>query len=68
MKKLAFILLFLSFIKAEAQWSLVWSDEFNSSTIDTTNWNFEIGNNGWGNNELQYYTNHLDNAYISEYL
>ena len=36
---------------------LVWSDEFNASSIDNSNWTFETGtgNWGWGNNELQYY-------------
>ena len=36
---------------------LVWSDEFNVSSIDNSNWAFETGtgNWGWGNNELQYY-------------
>lgn len=33
---------------------LVWSDEFNS--INTDNWTFEVGGHGWGNQELQYYT------------
>ncbi len=43
---------------------LVWSDEFNS--IDPNVWTFEVGNkdnNGWGNQELQYYTNG-QNAFI----
>ena len=37
---------------------LVWQDEFNGDTIDTTKWGFDIGNgnNGWGNQEKQYYT------------
>lgn len=37
--------------------SLVWQDEFSGTSIDESNWNFEIGNGqwGWGNNELQYY-------------
>ncbi len=37
--------------------NLVWSDEFDGDTLNTNNWNFEIGtgNNGWGNNELQFY-------------
>lgn len=35
---------------------LIWSDEFNKSQVDTTVWTFETGDNGWGNNELQYYT------------
>lgn len=39
----------------------VWSDEFD--TIDTDTWSFETGGEGWGNQELQYYTDG-DNAYI----
>lgn len=37
--------------------SLIWSDEFEGDALNTDNWTFEIGrgNNGWGNNELQYY-------------
>lgn len=44
---------------------LVWSDEFNGSALDTSKWGYEIGGSGWGNNELQYYTNRTDNAYVS---
>lgn len=36
-------------------YTLIWSDEFNGNSVDTTNWNFEIGNNGWGNHEQEYY-------------
>ena len=37
--------------------TLVWNDEFDGSSINTSNWTFEIGTGtwGWGNNELQYY-------------
>ncbi|MFN4286176.1 MAG: family 16 glycosylhydrolase [Lacibacter sp.] len=36
----------------------VWADEFNSGTQpDLTKWSFDTGGGGWGNNELQYYTN-----------
>lgn len=40
-----------------AGYTLVWQDEFEGNSLSTTNWNYEIGigNNGWGNNELQYY-------------
>ena len=34
----------------------VWSDEFSGTALDDKIWNYEIGNNnGWGNNELEYY-------------
>ena len=49
-------------------WSLVWSDEFNgtdNSPIDSSKWSAEVGGNGWGNQELEYYTARLDNAYQS---
>ncbi|MFM2191135.1 MAG: hypothetical protein RLZZ118_92 [Bacteroidota bacterium] len=45
-------------------WNLVWADSFNNS-IKLQNWKFEIGDGGWGNNELQYYTNRADNALVS---
>lgn len=45
------------------EWTLTWRDEFNQGPIDQGIWNFEIGNNnGWGNNELQYYQR--ENAWI----
>ena len=38
-------------------YTLVWNDEFDGTSLNEGDWNFEIGtgNNGWGNNELQYY-------------
>ena len=48
------------------QWNIVWSDEFNSNSINKNIWAFETGNNGgWGNNELEYYTGRTNNAYES---
>ncbi|WZL90399.1 family 16 glycosylhydrolase [Salinimicrobium sp. 3283s] len=37
---------------------LVWEQDFESGSLDTSIWNFETGNgeNGWGNQEKQYYT------------
>ncbi|EYF07084.1 RICIN domain-containing protein [Chondromyces apiculatus] len=46
-------------------WNLVFSDEFNGANgaaIDGSRWSAEIGGNGWGNAELQYYTNSTSNA------
>lgn len=46
---------------------LIWSDEFNTSGApDPAKWVYDIGNgaNGWGNNELQYYTNRSENVSV----
>lgn len=37
--------------------TLVWSDEFDGESLNTDDWTYEIGGHGWGNNELEYYTN-----------
>jgi len=49
-------------------WSLVWSDEFNGpngSAVDSTKWTAEVGGWGWGNHELEYYTERTTNAFQS---
>jgi beta-glucanase (GH16 family) len=47
-------------------YTLTWGDEFDGNAISTSNWSFEIGNNnGWGNNELEYYTDRTQNAFVS---
>lgn len=39
------------------RWELTWSDEFDGQGLpDTSKWVFDMGDWGWGNNELQYYT------------
>ena len=38
------------------EYQLVWSDEFDATTLNTSNWNIEVNGNGGGNQELQYYT------------
>lgn len=43
-------------------WSLVWHDEFDAEEIDRQNWTFDIGGGGWGNGEMQYYTDRSENA------
>lgn len=46
--------------------TLVWSDEFNGSSIDKTKWNFEVNGDGGGNGEAQYYTDSSTNAGIMD--
>ena len=64
----AFFLLFLVHPVCAQTWSLSWSDEFNGSTIDNSKWDYDLGTGaaqglwGWGNGELQYYT---DSASVS---
>lgn len=41
---------------ASAEWIQVWNDEFDGGNL-ADRWNFETGCGGWGNNELQCYTN-----------
>jgi len=43
----------------------VWSDEFDGTALNTADWTYETGGNGWGNSELQYYKSGTDNAYLS---
>jgi len=46
---------------------LVFRDEFTGrpgTSPDANKWTAEIGGNGWGNQELEYYTNSTDNAYL----
>lgn len=58
-------------------WKLTWSDEFEGKEIDRAKWDYDIGNgfynydanqwiNGWGNEELQYYTKEPENAFVKD--
>src|ERR1041385_1642796 len=52
-----------------AGWKLAWSDEFNGpdgSGVDSTKWTFDLGGKGWGNNELETYTNRTANARVEK--
>lgn len=48
------------------EWQLVWQDEFDSGAIDDSKWSFEVNGKGGGNNELQYYTDFPENAFIED--
>jgi hypothetical protein len=45
-------------------WTLTWRDEFEgpAGAIDGTKWGIETGGDGFGNNELELYTNRTDNV------
>ena len=48
-------------------WTLAWSDEFSfpdGSAPDSSKWAYDIGGDGWGNDELETYTSRLQNAQI----
>lgn len=70
MKKLLQILIlsFCSmpvFAQQNAPAKQIWADEFEiDGTPDASKWTFDSGDNGWGNNELQYYTDELKNARV----
>jgi beta-glucanase (GH16 family) len=54
------------------EWQLVWSDEFDSDDPDWEKWSYQYGSGsdeglaGWGNNELQYYTDREQNVYVKD--
>jgi len=59
LKYLLALLLSITLINShQAQcWNLVFEEEFDGTSLDLTTWEYQIGSGGWGNNELQYYTN-----------
>ena len=51
---------------SDSKWVLTWSDEFNApdgTVPDSQKWTERTGGNGWGNNELEYYTSGQRNAH-----
>ena len=58
-------------------WKLTWSDEFDGPSLDRKKWDFDLGNGffnydanvwvgGWGNDELEYYTDHPENVFVKD--
>jgi beta-glucanase (GH16 family) len=45
---------------------MVWADDFAGPILDESVWNIEEGGGGWGNKELQYYTNRTENLRIED--
>jgi beta-glucanase (GH16 family) len=54
--------------------NLIWQDEFSGTALDTNKWNYETGyyitndpnSWGWGNAELQHYTNSTQNVFVQD--
>ena len=65
-----FLLIFLSLccsINSDppSGYILVWSDEFEGSSLNTKKWEYSIGAEPfWGNNELEFYTKRQENVYV----
>ena len=54
---------------ATGDWKLAWSDEFNGAAgtgVDASKWVYETGGGGFGNGELENYTNRTDNVYMEQ--
>jgi beta-glucanase (GH16 family) len=73
MKNTALLLLLslmMSLPTRAQQWDLIWSDEFNGTSLNADYWSHERGSgylnglNGWGNGELQYYQE--ENATVAD--
>ena len=53
-------------------YTLAWADEFNGPVLDATSWTHQNGDGcdlsicGWGNNELEYYTNRPENLFFQD--
>jgi beta-glucanase (GH16 family) len=54
-------------LHAQTHWKLVWSDEFNGAAgaaPDSSKWTYDLGASGWGNQELESYTDTRENSFL----
>ena len=64
-----FLVLHPAAAQEPAGWDLVWADEFvqaDGTAPNPAKWAHETGGTGWGNNELQYYTDRRENSRIED--
>ena len=55
-------------------YEMVWNDEFEGTEIDASKWSYDLGDGcqisqdlcGWGNNELEYYTDRAENSFVQD--
>jgi len=57
-------LMFFSSKTMSQNWQLVWSDEFDGTTLNMDNWNIVEGGSGFGNQEKQFYTSRPQNLKV----
>ncbi|MFI3281634.1 MAG: glycoside hydrolase family 16 protein [Rikenellaceae bacterium] len=69
MKRMIFASLLISMVSVGycggSEEKLVWCDEFDGTEVNRADWTFELGASGWGNDELQEYTDG-DNAKVKD--
>lgn len=49
---------------ARPGWNLVWHDEFDGDALNLENWKFDLGGEGWGNQEWETYTSRPENVRV----
>src|SRR5690349_19076413 len=62
-------MLCLSLVARSQTWTLVWSDEFNGTSLDMTKWSYETGtgvNGDWGTGQLDRATDRPENIGIEQ--
>lgn len=47
-------------------WKLTWQDEFDGPSLDLSKWSYVTGGNGFGNQELEYYTDRPQNLSVED--
>ncbi|MCF0131178.1 MAG: carbohydrate binding domain-containing protein [Pseudobutyrivibrio sp.] len=50
----------------DSSYELVWQDEFEGTSLNRADWNVELHEAGWVNNELQQYVDSTDNIYVKD--
>ena len=58
------VLPLLLFTAGNAAADPLWSDEFDGANLNTEVWSYDLGAGGWGNSEIQEYTNDSSNVRV----
>jgi hypothetical protein len=69
MRKLLVLITILGiaeFAVGQGGWQMIWNDEFDGNTLDTSKWDIEVNCWGGGNNEKQCYTSRKENIYVKD--